>query len=99
MEMRVMCSHLVLHDQFALRQQILRSNRVITNLKIDFFLKVARQTEVYDWFFGSEGLLNVVDYHVETVLEELPLETSFEPIGHYTFMLLLFEYAIDDALA
>ena len=86
----MVCSDLVLHDEFALGEQILRGNRVITNLEVDFFLKVLWKTEVNDWFFGSECLLDIVCYHFETILQELALETSFEPIGHYSSMLLLY---------
>ena len=60
MEVRMMRTHLILHHQLALFQQVFWRGGLIANSEINFLLKFLRQAEVDNGFACRQGFLNVV---------------------------------------
>jgi hypothetical protein len=79
-EVRVVGADLVLHHQLALLQQVLLRHRLLPDREVHGLLELVRQAEVDDRLLGREGLLQVVELHLEELLQERTMVLLVDPV-------------------
>lgn len=72
-EVWVVRPNLVLHDQSALVQEFLLTRWFVRYCEIYDFFEFVGSAEINDWFVSLQCLFDVVESHLEEILQELTM--------------------------